>query len=103
MPSEKTDDYEAFLRRVAIPDYTGTAGNRGAWILRRKELDVTHFLLITLWDSAAAIAAFAGQPIDRARYYPEDDSFLLEYEPNVVHYDVAYSVSADPRTDHAEE
>jgi len=28
-------------------------------------------------------------PVDRARYYPEDDAFLLEREPGVEHYDVA--------------
>ena len=46
-------------------------------------------LLITLWESEAAIEAFAGVPIDRARYYPEDDDFLLEREPTVTHYFVS--------------
>jgi len=49
---------------------------------------VTHFLLLTLWESLDAIRAFAGEDYDRARYYPEDDDYLLEREPFVVHYDV---------------
>jgi hypothetical protein len=72
-----------------IPDYLATAGNRGASILRRDDGDVTHFLLITLWDSEQAIQTFAGTPIDRARYYPEDDDFLLERESAVQHYVVS--------------
>ena len=88
VPSAKADAYDAYLNRTGIPDYVATHGNRGAWVLRRTDGDVTHFLLITLWESEAAIEAFAGLPIDRARYYPEDDDFLLEREPNVTHYDV---------------
>jgi len=89
VPSAKADTYEAYLNRTGVPDYVATSGNRGAWVLRRTEGDVTHFLLITLWESEAAIEAFAGVPIDRARYYPEDDDFLLEREPTVTHYVVA--------------
>jgi len=85
----KADAYEAYLQRTGIPDYVATPGNRGAWVLRRLEGEVTHFLLITFWDSLAAIEQFAGSPVDRARYYPEDDDYLLEREPNVIHYDVA--------------
>jgi hypothetical protein len=57
-------------------------------VLRRLEGDVAHFLLITLWDSWEAIRAFAGNDVERARYYPEDDRWLLEKEPFVTHYEV---------------
>ena len=89
VPSAKADTYETYLNRTGVSDYVATPGNRGAWVLRRAEGNVTHFLLITLWESEAAIEAFAGVPIDRARYYPEDDDFLLEREPTVTHYVVA--------------
>ena len=86
--SARADEYERYLNRTGLLDYRNTPGNLGAWILRRTEDEVTHFLLITHWESMEAIEAFAGIPVDRARYYPEDDDFLLEKEPNVVHYDV---------------
>ena len=86
VPSAKADTYETYLNRTGVPDYLATPGNHGAWVLRRAEGDVTHFLIVTLWESEAAIEAFAGVPIDRARYYPEDDDFLLEREPTVTHY-----------------
>jgi hypothetical protein len=35
-----------------------------------------------------AIKAFAGDDPEAAKYYPEDDDFLLEFEPIVVHYQV---------------
>ena len=44
--------------------------------------------------STCAIAAFAGEDIEVAKYYPEDRDFLLEFEPHVVHYDVSAQASA---------
>ncbi len=49
---------------------------------------MTHFLLTTLWDSYASIRRFADDDFERARYYPEDDDFLLEREARVTHYEV---------------
>lgn len=84
----KADAYYDYLLRTGLSDYTRTAGNRGVQVLRRTEGDVTHFLLITLWDSIEAIKAFAGEEYERARYYPEDDAFLLEREALVQHFEV---------------
>ena len=47
-----------------------------------------HFLLLTLWESEDAIKRFAGSNIEKAKYYPEDELFLLELEPTVTHYEV---------------
>jgi hypothetical protein len=57
-------------------------------ILERLEGEVTHFITMTFWENVAAIRAFAGEDIEAAKYYPEDEGFLLEYEPRVVHYEV---------------
>jgi hypothetical protein len=34
------------------------------------------------------IEGFAGDDAEVAKYYPEDQDFLLEFEPTVVHYEV---------------
>jgi hypothetical protein len=34
------------------------------------------------------VQAFAGDDIARARFYPEDDRYLLERDLTVTHYDV---------------
>jgi len=57
-------------------------------VLLRREGDRAHFLLISLWESLEAIRAFAGDDLERARYYPEDVKFLLALEPTVTHYEV---------------
>ena len=84
----QADAYARFLERRAVPDYRAVAGNLEVVVLRRDEEEVSHFLTVTRWASEAAIRAFAGDEILRAKYYPEDDGFLLEQEPAVAHYRV---------------
>jgi heme-degrading monooxygenase HmoA len=88
VPAAKADTYHEYLLRTGVADYAGTPGNRGVYVLRRVEGEIAHFLLITYWESVEAIRRFAGEDYERARYYPEDDDFLLEREPFVTHYEV---------------
>lgn len=88
VPTAKAASYRDFLNRRAVPDYQAVLGNRGVYILERPDGEVTHFVTLTFWESREAIRGFAGEAIERAKYYPEDSDFLLEFEPEVVHYEV---------------
>jgi heme-degrading monooxygenase HmoA len=88
VPLEKSEAYHAYLLKTGVPDLQATAGNQGVYVMRRAEGELAHFLMISLWDSLAAIRAFAGDDVEVARYYPEDRDFLLELAPNVTHYEV---------------
>jgi len=90
----KADAYASFLERRAIPDYRSVAGNLSVAIMRCDEGDVTHFLTVTHWDCEASIRAFAGAEALQAKYYPEDEGYLLEFEPLVRHYTVTASETA---------
>jgi hypothetical protein len=57
-------------------------------MLRRIEGDTAHFLMVTFWESEAAIRAFAGEDIGVAKYYDFDRAFLLELEPWSRHYEI---------------
>lgn len=85
-PRSKAVAYTSFLVRRAIPDYRSVKGNIDVEILRWDDGDVTHFLTVTHWDSEEVIRAFAGADPLKAKYYPEDRDFLLEFEPTVQHY-----------------
>lgn len=91
---EDYDAYWALLHRLAIPDYRAIDGNRGVRLFRRKDGDRAHFLTLSYWRDMDAIRAFAGDDVERAKYYPEDANYLLEYEPTVVHYEVTESDAA---------
>jgi heme-degrading monooxygenase HmoA len=68
------------MKRRAAPDYRSVAGLERLFFTRRNEGDVSHFLLITVWDSLDSVKNFAGENPDIAKYYPEDDEYLLEKE-----------------------
>jgi hypothetical protein len=57
-------------------------------VLRRVEGERALFETILLFESLDDIRAFAGDEIERAVFFPEDDRFLVEREPTVSHYEV---------------
>jgi heme-degrading monooxygenase HmoA len=71
-----------------MKEYTEVPGNRGAWMLRRELGQLTEFVTVSHWDSVEAIKAFAGEDHERAKYYPEDERFLVEHDDVVRHYDI---------------
>ncbi len=90
VPLEKAEGYGRYLTESdrGVKDYQKLPGNRGACLMRRREGDQVHFLLISWWDSREAIEAYTGADIERAQYFDYDRECLLELEPNVTHYDV---------------
>ena len=82
------DEYLNRMRTSAIPDYRAVPGNKGAYALRFVEGDRAHFLMLTFWDSREAVVRYAGQDIERAKYYDFAKDFLLELEPTVKHYEL---------------
>ena len=85
---EVYEEYTEFLKKVAIPDYQKTNGFVELTFLRNIQNDEGHFTLITFWENLEVIKNFAGFEYEKAKYYPEDAHYLLEYEETVIHYDV---------------
>jgi heme-degrading monooxygenase HmoA len=86
------DAYAGYIRDTGFAEYGRTAGNRGAWMLRRDDGDRTEFVTLSLWDSVDAIKAFAGDDIEAAVLYPEDERYLIDGESRVTHYEVVDQV-----------
>ncbi len=79
------DEYLDFLLHAGTEEYKRTPGNLSCQVWRRIDQDVCHFWTVTRWDSLDAIKAFAGEDYEKAKYYPEDSHYLLEFEPTVLH------------------
>lgn len=90
--TEDAEEYARYIHDTGFSEYAATAGNRGAHMLRRDEGGRTEFITLSFWDSSESIKAFAGEDIEAAVLYPEDERFLIESEPTVKHYEVAASV-----------
>jgi heme-degrading monooxygenase HmoA len=91
---DDADAYADYIRETGFSEYGQTPGNQGAWLLRRDDGDRTEFLTLSLWESAGAIRAFAGDDIEAAVLYPEDERYLIDGESKVTHYAVADQVEA---------
>jgi heme-degrading monooxygenase HmoA len=84
---EDAEAYTDYVERTGMAAYRATPGNRGAWILRRQDEDRVEFVTLSFWDSLDAVRAFAGEPVDRAVFYAEDDRFLVDRETSVTHFE----------------
>src|SRR3954453_15210949 len=86
------DEYAKYIEATGFAEYAQTPGNRGAWMLRRDDGDRTEFITLSLWDSVQAIRAFAGDDIEAAVLYPEDERYLVDGKAAVSHYEVVSEV-----------
>lgn len=85
---ELADEYVTYISDTGLAEYRATPGNLGALIAVRA-LDDERAEVITLswWPSMDAIRGFAGDDVERAVYYPQDDRFLLTKPDKVKHYE----------------
>jgi heme-degrading monooxygenase HmoA len=89
------DEYADYIRETGFAEYGQTPGNRGAWLLRRDHDGTTEFITLSLWDTVDAIRAFAGDDIEAAVLYPEDERYLIDGGTQIRHYEVADHIT-DP-------
>ena len=83
--AEYAEEYLDYVIRVGVAGYKSIKGNLSVEVLRRIEDDKCHFWTISKWDSIESIKKFAGEDYQKAKYYAEDEKYLLEFEPNVMH------------------
>jgi heme-degrading monooxygenase HmoA len=83
--------YLAYLHETGLREYRAVPGNRGVLALRRVVGDRAEFLLLSFWESEAAVRAFAGDTPDRAVFYADDDQYLVDRDLHVDHFDVVFS------------
>jgi heme-degrading monooxygenase HmoA len=79
--------YRKYVISTGIKGLSSTKRNRGVQIWQKTEGDITHIWVVSWWSDLESIKAFAGEEIEKARYYDEDKKYLLEFEQNVQHYE----------------
>jgi heme-degrading monooxygenase HmoA len=84
----KADEYQSYLDKSGISRVRATPGNLGVTVLRRNDGEKTEFLVLSVWESVDAIKKFAGDDYQKAVILPRDREYLLEVEPNVLHYEI---------------
>jgi heme-degrading monooxygenase HmoA len=85
--AEDAASYVDYLEATGAPASRGTPGNRGFYILHRVVGDRAEFVTMSLWDSLDAVRGFAGDDVEQAVFYPEDERFLVDRDLTVAHYE----------------
>ena len=84
---EDADVYLKYIQETGLKDYLSVPGNISAKILRKIDGEQCHFYTLTEWEDIESIKGFAGTDYSKARYYPEDRKYLLEFEEEVQHFE----------------
>lgn len=88
--TEKIAEYLDIVQRTGMDEYRRTPGNVSAQLLTRDLGDGrTELITLSWWSDLDDIRAFAGDDIEAAKYYPEDEGYLIDREPTVAHFEVA--------------
>jgi heme-degrading monooxygenase HmoA len=84
----KADEYQKYLNASGVAKILKTDGNHGVEVLRKADGPRTDFIVISYWESIDAVRRFAGADYEKAVVLERDREFLIEVEPNVLHYEV---------------
>lgn len=78
-------DYRDYFEKTLLPELRGLAGFQGVLLLTRPVGELVEVTAHTMWESLAAIEAFAGSDITAAKVEPEALAMLAESGATVVH------------------
>jgi antibiotic biosynthesis monooxygenase (ABM) superfamily enzyme len=82
------DAYAAYIEESGTGPARQLPGARGSLVLRRIKGDRTEFETIILFDSLDNVRAFAGDDLEAAVFFPEDDRYLVDRDPTVSYHEV---------------
>ena len=93
---EDADAYRRFLGEDLLPGLRDIEGFAGAYVLTEDAGDEVEFVTLTLFESMAAVRAFAGPEPERPVIEPEAQRLLSRVGPRVEHLEVAVALGRDP-------
>jgi hypothetical protein len=85
--AEDGEAYASYLEQALAPS-RGAAGVRGTLVLRRERTGYAEFETIMLFDSLDDVKGFAGDDLELAVFFEEDNRYLVERDLEVRHYEV---------------
>ncbi|MBA3832861.1 MAG: hypothetical protein H0X34_13405 [Chthoniobacterales bacterium] len=84
---ELAAQYVDYVQATGVVNYRAVPGNLGAEVaIRDLDEQRSEIVVLSWWTNLDAIQAFAGRDVTRARYFPDDDQYLLTRPERVQHY-----------------
>ena len=85
---EHAEAYERLLLTEILPELDKVDGCLGAYVMRRQAGEEIEFAVLHLFESLAAIRAFAGAEYEMAVVPAEARALLASFDPVAQHFDV---------------
>ena len=89
--AEDGEAYAAYLEETLAPA-RAASGAHGTLVLRRERTGYAEFETIMLFDSVEDVKRFAGDDLDLAVFFDQDDRYLVERDLEVRHYEVDVNI-----------
>ena len=86
--AEDGEAYAAYMEETGMRSARQLPGSRGTLILRRLVGERAEFETVLLFDSLDDVRAFAGDDLESAVFFPEDDRYLVDRDLHVSHHEV---------------
>jgi heme-degrading monooxygenase HmoA len=80
------DTYQAALLNTILPDMQRVKGYHGGHVLRKENGDETEFVVLTFWESLAAVKQFAGANFTQPVITRAASEVLTRYDQQATHY-----------------
>ncbi|MBV9113330.1 MAG: antibiotic biosynthesis monooxygenase [Hyphomicrobiales bacterium] len=93
--------YRRHLEGAVFPHLRSLPGFLGASLLQRVEKGEAEVLVMTKWDSMAAIEAFAGPDPEKALVEPEARAVLASFDEVVTHHEIVSKIGTGGLSDRA--
>jgi heme-degrading monooxygenase HmoA len=84
--SEDVDAYRKYVTDTWIIDCHAAEGNAGAHFLSRIVGDRAEIITLSFWNTEEALKRFFGGDPMVPHFYPDDDRYIIDGDPHVVHY-----------------
>jgi heme-degrading monooxygenase HmoA len=84
--------YIEHFQRNVVPQLQSLKGFLGATLLQERRSDEIEFLVLTRWESMAAIRAFAGDDCTRAVVEPQAVAALIGFDQTAQHFEVVQEI-----------
>jgi hypothetical protein len=87
--TERVGEYVDYVTHTGLTEYSRVPGNLGSEIWTRNVGDGrSEVTTLSWWTSIDDVRGFAGDDIEQAVFYPEDDEYLIDRETTVAHHEV---------------
>jgi len=91
--AEGVDRYcRVHFAETVLPQLQAVDGFRGAHVLAHSTGEETEVVVATVWESLAAVKAFAGDDHERAVVEPVVHDLLTRFAERVTHFDLVIAV-----------